>query len=69
MKENDKTKSEMPQGMQNAFEPQCKTCRNIFDFPKCCTENLYDCIKIVSKCRNYEKIAADRERFALQTPD
>lgn len=34
-------------------EPQCKTCKNIFDFPKCCTENISDCFKIIGNCGNY----------------
>lgn len=34
-------------------EPLCKTCRNIFDFPKCCTENISECFKIIGNCGNY----------------
>lgn len=36
--------------------PLCKTCRNVLDFPKCCTESLEDSIKIISHCRNYDEI-------------
>ena len=37
-------------------EPQCKTCRNIFEFPKCCTENLSDCVKVITNCANYDSV-------------
>lgn len=37
-------------------EPQCKTCRNTLDFPKCCTENLSDCVKVITNCVNYDSI-------------
>lgn len=38
-----------------AKEPLCKTCLNAFHFPECCSENLMDCIKIITYCPNYEK--------------
>lgn len=31
----------------------CQMCTNIFDFPKCCTENLGDSVRIVNCCANY----------------
>jgi len=38
-------------------ESLCKTCNNIFDFPKCCEENLEDSLKVkpIINCRNYCK--------------
>ena len=47
---------ESKEAEERRMEPQCKTCRNIFDFPECCTENLSDCFKVVKDCRNYEKL-------------
>lgn len=37
------------------MKPLCQTCANIFDFPKCCTENLTDCVKIITHCGNYNE--------------
>lgn len=31
----------------------CKTCVNIFDFPRCCTENLGDGVKVITHCKNH----------------
>lgn len=45
-----------PEAAEIRTEPQCKTCRNIFDFPECCTENLSDCFKVAKDCKNYEKL-------------
>ncbi len=33
--------------------PLCQTCINIFYFPECCTENLTDCVRLITNCRNY----------------
>lgn len=33
----------------------CQTCINIFYFPECCTENLTDCVRIITNCKNYSK--------------
>lgn len=35
------------------MNPLCQTCTNIFDYPKCCTENLTDCVKVLTHCGNY----------------
>lgn len=35
------------------MKPLCQTCVNIFHFPECCTENLTDCVKLVTNCGNY----------------
>lgn len=35
------------------MNPLCKTCTNIFDFPRCCTENLEDSVKFITHCGNY----------------
>lgn len=35
------------------MNPLCETCTNIFDFPNCCTENLYDGVKFIAHCKNY----------------
>lgn len=35
------------------MNPLCQTCTNIFDFPKCCTENLEGSVKFITHCRNY----------------
>ncbi len=35
------------------MKPLCQTCVNIFHFPECCTENLTDCVKIITNCANY----------------
>lgn len=37
-------------------EPLCKTCRNALDFPKCCTENLSNCVKVIINCVNYDSM-------------
>ncbi len=42
-------------------ESLCKTCSNIFDFPKCCEENLNDSLKVVSSCSNYNKCGLIRD--------
>lgn len=31
----------------------CQTCINIFHFPECRTENLTDCVKMITNCGNY----------------
>lgn len=33
----------------------CQTCINIFRFPKCCTENLTDCARLITDCVNYSR--------------
>ena len=43
-------------------EPLCKTCKNKFYFPKCCTENLTDCFKIITNCKNYDGTPEDPEK-------
>ncbi len=48
--------SKEPKLEEKRMEPQCKTCRNVFDFPECYTENLSDRFKVVKDCRNYEKL-------------
>ena len=35
------------------MNPLCEMCTNIFDFPRCCTENLEDSVKIITHCGNY----------------
>lgn len=47
--------------MNMTEESLCKTCTNIFNFPECCEENLEDCIKIISSCRNYHKCGIIRD--------
>lgn len=37
------------------MKPLCQTCINIFHFPECCAENLTDCVKLITNCRNYSK--------------
>lgn len=37
------------------MKPLCQTCINIFHFPECCTENLTDCVKLVTNCANYSR--------------
>lgn len=37
------------------MKPLCQTCINIFHFPECCTEDLTDCIRLVTNCANYSK--------------
>lgn len=37
------------------MKPLCQTCINIFHFPKCCTENLTDCVSLITNCRNYNR--------------
>lgn len=42
-------------------ESLCKTCNNIFDFPKCCEENLEESLKVTTNCRNYSKCGIIRD--------
>lgn len=35
------------------MKPLCQTCVNIFHFPECCTENLTDCVRLITNCGNY----------------
>lgn len=37
------------------MKPLCQTCINIFHFPECCTENLMDCVRLITDCRNYSR--------------
>lgn len=37
------------------MKPLCQTCINRFHFPECCTENLTDCVRLVTNCRNYSR--------------
>ncbi len=37
------------------MKPLCQTCINIFHFPKFCTENLTDCVRLITNCRNYSR--------------
>lgn len=37
------------------MKPLCQTCINIFHFSECCTENLTDCVRLITNCRNYNK--------------
>lgn len=37
------------------MKPLCQTCINIFHFPECCTENLTDCVRLITNCRNYSR--------------
>lgn len=37
------------------MKPLCQTCINIFHFPECCTENLTDCVRMITNCRNYSR--------------
>lgn len=37
------------------MKPLCQTCINIFHFPECCTENLTDCVRLITNCGNYSK--------------
>lgn len=37
------------------MKPLCQTCVNIFHFPECCTENLTDCVRLITNCRNYSR--------------
>lgn len=37
------------------MKPLCQTCINIFHFPECCTENLTDCVKLITNCANYSR--------------
>lgn len=34
------------------MKPLCQTCINRFHFPECCTEDLADCVKLATNCRN-----------------
>lgn len=35
------------------MKPLCQTCINVFHFPECCAENLTDCVRLITNCRNY----------------
>lgn len=37
------------------MKPLCQTCINRFHFPECCTENLKDCVRLITHCANYSK--------------
>lgn len=37
------------------MKPLCQTCINIFNFPECCTENLTDCVRLITNCGNYSE--------------
>ena len=37
------------------MKPLCQTCVNIFHFPECCTENLTDCVRLITHCANYSR--------------
>lgn len=35
--------------------PLCQMCINRFHFPECCTENLTDCVRLITNCGNYSR--------------
>lgn len=37
------------------MKPLCQTCINRFHFPECYTENLTDCVRLVTNCGNYSR--------------
>lgn len=37
------------------MNPLCQTCVNIFHFSECCTENLTDCVRLITNCGNYSR--------------
>lgn len=37
------------------MKPLCQTCINRFHFPECCTENLTDCVRLITNCGNYSR--------------
>lgn len=55
------------------MKPLCQTCINIFHFPECCTENLTDCVRLITNCANYsrqdmgEKEQKNKENIDEQT--
>lgn len=37
------------------MKPLCQTCINGFHFPECCTEDLTDCVRLITNCANYSR--------------
>ena len=37
------------------MKPLCQIYINIFHFPECCTENLTDCVRLITNCGNYSR--------------
>lgn len=51
------------------MKPLCQTCINIFHFPECCTENLTDCVRLITSCGNYNRHdMGEKERDKFEQP-